>query len=291
MAGLMQPNPGAQQPVPPPDPTQAPAAPAPAPDPSAAARQPGQQPGQQPSGPPLTDGPVDPDTYQKVVANCMTVVTQSLKQILASIASSQDKPGALATAAVHVLMRVEDSFEQSGGKLVLTMSFNAGAATLIDISEACEKAGVHQFGPKELDAAFLRAVDQYRVIRAHQGRIDQAQFQQQLQQMQQEANDGTLEQKFPGLNKFTEMNKPQQPGAASPAPDGDGPDSEAPGGDTEASPAAPAPDDGAAPAPAAAPKAKSNDFPAAMLKKREGKTAPKPTGKPKPKFMPKKGGK
>lgn len=289
MAGLMQPNPAAQQPAPTPDPTQAPAAPAPAPDPSAAAPQPGQQ----PSGPPLTDGPVDPDTYQKVVANCMTVVTQSLKAILKSIADSQDKPGALATAAVHVLLRVEDSFEQSGGKLVLTMSFNAGAATLIDISEACEKAGVHQFGQKEIEAAFLQAVDQYRVIRAHQGRLDQAMFQQQLQQMKQDADNGTLEKQFPGLDKMKEVGaqtqqQPQQPGAA-PAPDGDGPDSEAPGADADAAPATPAPDDGTAPA--AAPKAKSNDFPAAMLKKREGKTAANLTAKPKPKFMPKKGGK
>lgn len=293
MAGLTNPMP--QQP---------PQASAPAPaasDPSqpGAAPAPGAQPQQQSSGPPLTDGPVDPETYQKVVANCMNTVTQALPTILKSIASSPDKPGALATAAVHVLMRVEDSFEQSGGKLVLTMTFNSGAATLIDISEAAEKAGVHAYSQKELEAAFLQAVDQYRVIRAHQGRIDQAQFQQQLQQMKQDADNGTLEKQFPGLDQMKQIGqqsqqRPQQQPGGAPAPaDGDGTDGEAPGADTD-TPATDQSEAGGTPAdaaPASPPTAKSNDFPAAMLKKREGKPAAKAKAKAKPKFLPKKGGK
>lgn len=238
MAGLMPQ--GAAPAMPPADPTAPPA------DPSQAGGQ-----GQQPTGkPPISDGAVDPATLEKMTANCMDVVTAGLKAILAMIQSTQDKAAALATASVHVLMQVEDSFEAAGGTLLLSMSFQAGAETLSDIADASEKAGAHDFSQQEIDTAFLRAVDQYRLERQKQGRIDQAAFKAALEQMKQAEANGTLEQEFPGLSEFAK----KEQATDTKAPPAEGADPEAPAPDAEQ------PQDGTMPE-------AGGDFPPEMLKK------------------------
>lgn len=191
--------------------------------------QPGQpqQDGQQaPQGPPLTEGPVDPDLLKKFEANCMNTVTGSLESIIKSVQQAQDKVAALAQATVFVVVRVEDSLEKSGGKLNLAMTFAGGAETVTDISDAMNKAGAYDYSQQEIDAAFLRAVDQYRMIRQQQGRLDPAMFQQIIQQMKQAQQDGTLDKQYPGLTDFAQKTaKDAQTGAAQtgqPTPPGQG---------------------------------------------------------------------
>jgi hypothetical protein len=171
------------------------------------------------------------------------------------------------------------------------MTFEAGAETVTDIADAMEKAGVYTYQQKELDAAFLRAVDQYRVIRQQQGRLDPATFQQIIQQMKQAQSSGTLDQQFPGLTDYATQAqkaakpayKPQQgaaaPAAAAPAaaPDDGSEDSED-GDDPEQ------PIEGGDDTSGVAPQAQGigNNFPAHMIKKRE-KGAPASKAKSKTK--------
>lgn len=239
MAGLTNPLP---------QPAGAPPAGAPAPGPApapAAAPPPTPAPGQPPApaggaqppaqkGPPIGMGPVDPELEKKMVANCMNVVTGSLQQIAKMIQGAQDKPQALGMATMHIVVRVEDSLEQAGGQLNLTMTFDAGAECLSDIVDAMEKMGVYQFSDKEIEAAFLQAVDQYRLLRQQQGRLDPAMFQQKLQQLKQAEANGTLDQQYPGLSKYAQQsNKPQQGSAQPDAEDQqDGGADEAQEGDT-----------------------------------------------------------
>lgn len=269
MAGLMTPQP-ADAGAPPP----APAAPAPAPQPG------GQQPQQ--SGPPIADGPVDPEMQKKFIANCMDTVTSTLSQITKMVQDDQDKVDALAHSAVIVVIRVEDSFEKSGGTLSLSMTFNAGAETITDIAEAMDQAGAYTYQDKEIQAAFLKAVDMYRMARQQQGRLDPAMFQQKIAQLKQAEANGTLEKDYPGLAEFAAKNKPQAqkpPYQPQGQDDGDGQDQEDAGdqqqddGGDEPAAASAQP-----PAPPAKAKPESNNFPAKMLKKK-GKPAAKPKAK------------
>lgn len=288
MAGLTNPmhGVGTLPAATPPLPTGAPAAPAGGnapPAPPAPPAQPGAAPQptqgqQQPKGPPLTEGPVDPELLKKYEANCMNTVTGGLAQIIKMVTQSQDKVEALAQATVFTVMRVEDSLEQSGGKLNLAMTFAGGAETVTDIADAMQKAGVYDYQQKEIDAAFLRAVDQYRMLRQQQGRLDPATFQQIIAQMKQAQANGTLDQQYPGLTQFAQQAqknaKPayKQKGAtpATPAPnaaaappsalDSDGPDAE------DAADQGADATDGSAPVPAA-----GGNFPAKMLKPTAGK--------------------
>jgi len=165
---------------------------------------------------------------KKYVANCMSVVTGGLPTIIKSVKQSPDKVAALAQSAVFVVLRVEDSLEQSGGQLNLAMTFEGGAETITDIVDAMQKAGVYTYSQKEIDAAFLRAVDQYRMIRNQQGRLDPAMFKAKIDQMKQAQAAGTLDQQYPGLTEFANQAKHDAKPSykAQGAPDGDGPDTE-----------------------------------------------------------------
>jgi len=219
-------------------PAAAPPAPVPGQPPQPITPPPGgpQRPAQaaQPKGPPITEGPVDPELLKKMLANCMNTVTGGLPQIIKMVQQSDDKVAALAQAAVFSVIRVEDSLEQAGGQLNLAMTFEAGAETLTDIADAMQKAGVYTYSQKEMDAAFLRAVDQYRLIRAKQGRLDPAMFKAKIDQMKQAQADGTLDQQYPGLTEFAKQSqKAAKPaykaGGAQPptaTDDGDGADAE-----------------------------------------------------------------
>jgi hypothetical protein len=221
MAGLLP-----QTPTPPPTAGgPAPAGPGSPPTPGGP-QQPAQ--GAQPKGPPLTEGPVDPEMMKKYVANCMSVVTGGLPTIIKTVTQSPDKVAALAQSAVFVVLRVEDSLEQSGGQLNLAMTFEGGAETVTDIVDAMQKAGVYTYSQKEIDAAFLRAVDQYRMIRDQQGRLDPAMFRAKIEQLKQAQTDGTLDKQYPGLTEFANQAKHDAKPSYKPqgAQDGDGPDTE-----------------------------------------------------------------
>lgn len=242
------------------------------------ASQQGQGQAQAPKGPPITDGPVDQELLKKFIANCMNVVTGTLAQIVKMVTQSDDKVAALAQATVTAVVRVEDSLEQSGQQLNLGMTFEAGAETITDIADALSKAGVHDYDQKELEAGFLRAVDQYRLIRQQQGRLDPAMFQQIIAKMKQAQANGTLDQEYPGLTEFAQKTAqdnraPYKPDSG--ADDGDGDEPTAPG----TAPAAPAGKPSPAQAPPKAKKGRADDFPPAMLKK-EKAGAKKPKAKP-----------
>lgn len=219
---------------------------------------------QAPSGPKLTMGPVDPELMKKFTANCMNVVTDTLDAVKKTVSEAQDKVEGLAQATAIVVIRVEDSLEQSGQPLNLNMTFEAGSETAVDIADAMDRSGVYTYSQGEIEAGFIRAVDQYRVTRSQQGRLDPAVFKGIIQEMKQAEQDGTLEDKFPGLGEFAQ--KTQEAAARG------GPDDEA---------AEPAPDDemaeGEAPAPGA------DDFPPEMLKKESAPPAKKVAAKLKPK--------
>lgn len=278
MAGLTNPMP--QAPAGAPAPAAAPA-PGGAPAPAAAAPAPGAQPQGAPQGKPIGDGPVDQDLYKKFVANLMNTVTGAMQSIGKQIADGQDKVGALAQATVQVVIRVEDSLEQHGGTLNLSMTFQAGAEAMTDIVDVAQKMGAYTFQQKEIDAAFLRAVNLYRQIRQQQGRLDQSMFQQKLAQLKQMDQQGALDQAYPGLTQFAQRAKvaakpSYKPGGGqkpAPAANDQQPDAEdqEDGGDDEAA-------EGDAPATG------SQDFPPDVLAKRKANSiAVKPHYRNKPK--------
>lgn len=247
---------------------------APAAAPAAPAAAPGGQPQGQPSGAqpqkgPIGDGPVDPELLKKYGANCMTLVTQSLKQIAQMIQQTQDKTAALAHATVLIVMRVEDSLEQAGGQLNLSMTFNGGAECMSDIVDAMQRMGVYDFSQDEINSAFLQAANQYRTIRQQQGRIDQNMFVQKLQQLKQASANGTLDQMYPGMTQYAQdAQKTVQQAQKKLAPGKKAQGNAKPQGPADQG-------DGTADG--------SNDFPASMLKKKPNQIAVKPHYRQSPK--------
>lgn len=69
----------------------------------------------------------------------------------------------LAVTAVSVLLEIEDIAGQGGAELADEIRFNGGAEIMSVLAEASEAAGIHDYSEDDLEVAFYRAVDLYRI--------------------------------------------------------------------------------------------------------------------------------
>lgn len=158
---------------------------------------------------PEGDGNVMPEEQEAYAAFMVNVANvlfdeKSLNGIVERLSSGEPVPAVAQTAAM-VVMRVEDSAEESTQTQVdPDILLNAGKETVEILAEMSEKAGIHSFTEEELEAAYLAAVDQYRQTREKQGKIQPSQFQQEMAELKQSDDDGTLDQKYPQIAQYAE---------------------------------------------------------------------------------------
>lgn len=69
----------------------------------------------------------------------------------------------LAVAAVSVLLEIEDIAGQGGAELADEIVYNGGSEIMSVLAEASEAAGVYDYNESDLEVAFYRAVDLYRI--------------------------------------------------------------------------------------------------------------------------------
>lgn len=70
---------------------------------------------------------------------------------------------ALAVATISVLLEIEDIAGQGGAELADEIVYNGGAEIMSVMAEASEAAGIHDYSEDDLEVAFYRAVDLYRI--------------------------------------------------------------------------------------------------------------------------------
>lgn len=104
----------------------------------------------------------------------------------------------LASATVQIVLMLEASAEQSGAQIPDEIIFHAGKDLLEELGEVSEAAGIHDFSEEELEGAFYRALDLYRISSP---RVDQQSLSQEFQEIQRADQDGSLSQLLPGIDQ------------------------------------------------------------------------------------------
>lgn len=148
--------------------------------------------------------PEEQAQYNEFVAQAFKVIYgegEVPKPLLDMLKGGGDEQGpmeGLARAATMITARVAVSGEEAGKRFPLSIVEAAGKEILEELAEVSRRAGIKDFSKDEdaLEGAYFRAVDMFRVLMQQDGRIDQQQYQQKLQTLQQMDQSGELEQVF-----------------------------------------------------------------------------------------------
>lgn len=208
MVGLM--NPGAA----------APQAPAPAPAPSGGGlmRAPA-APGGEDEGSNVS--PEEQAQYDKFMTNALEIIypqgeeAQVSEAVLNDLSGKPDPEAAqlfaeadppveasaidnLASSTVQIVLMLEGSAQEAGADIADDVVFHAGKDILEELAEVAEAAGIYDYDEKEMEGAFYRALDLYRISSP---RVDQQALSQEFQQIQRADQDGSLAQLLPGIDQ------------------------------------------------------------------------------------------
>ena len=84
---------------------------------------------------------------------------------------------------------------------------HAGQEILEQLADIAEAANIHDFQEEELEGAFYRATDLYRISSS---RVDPESLSQEFGQVQQADQQGTLGQLLPGIEQRMQQGQPEQ---------------------------------------------------------------------------------
>lgn len=191
-----------------------------------------------PSPPPAQTGQEEPKTslpgetqqatpeeqaqYDHFVAKAMdlTYTKEFMPQVLGMLQGEGDPVEGLARATALIVARVQSAAEQAGEKLPGDVILHAGTEILEDLAELSKEAGIKDYSedPDALEAAYFRALDQYRVMMQDAGKIDQGSAQRDMAQLQEMDKNGQLESMLSNLAKKPEYT--QGEGKGKPKPGG-----------------------------------------------------------------------
>lgn len=157
---------------------------------------PGPQPGPQPDmGGTEAASPEEQDAYDRFVGRALEFIyDKAFDKVLDMLRGGDDPIDGLAVTAATVVARIQDAAEQAGQKLSGDILLHAGSEILADLAGLATKARIHDFeqDPKQLETAWYRALDEYRVMRQSAGKLDQEVAKQDLASLQQADQDGEL---------------------------------------------------------------------------------------------------
>lgn len=166
-------------------------------------------------GSPLTEiqqaSPEEQKLYDKFVAKAFDAIYDkaSLPGILTMLEGDGDPIEGLAKATVGVVSRVQAAAVAAGQKLPGDVVFHAGKEVFEDLAELSREAKIKDFSQDEdaLEAAFFRALDEYRLMMQSSPDFDQAAFQRDFDQLKAMDEAGQLESLFIGLAESDAKNK------------------------------------------------------------------------------------
>ena len=139
--------------------------------------------------------PEEQDAYDRFVGRAMQFIYgDAFDKVLKMLQAGDDPIDGLAVTAASIVSRVQDAAEQAGQKLSGDILLHGGAEIVADLAMIATKAKIHDFeqSPKDFEAAWYRALDEYRVMRQAAGKIDQNIAKQDLATLQQADQTGEL---------------------------------------------------------------------------------------------------
>jgi len=148
--------------------------------------------------------PEEQAQYQQFVENGAKMLYSDnvLPKLLESLQGDGSPVEGLANALSTIVMRLEDSAEQSGQPLSGDVMMHGSTELLGLMVEVAEAAGVHKFEDKEEEAALFQAFDQYRVTRQQQGKLPEDQLKADMNQLLQAEQSGNVDDVLPGISEY-----------------------------------------------------------------------------------------
>jgi hypothetical protein len=145
------------------------------------------------------------DLYDATVGQAYNLIYDD--EVLPRILKRLNGPNpveSLATVAVMVMGRVEDSALKENRKIPGDVMLHAGMEVLQDLASLAAEAKVYKYDKAEKEAALYQALDQYRQMREGQGRLDRESLRRDWAQMMQAEQQGRLDEVLPGADKLAE---------------------------------------------------------------------------------------
>lgn len=168
--------------------------------------------GQQMQSMPQDEGNVSPeeqDKYEAFVKNGMEIIYNKdiIPQLLQNVAQAPSPQEGLANAASLVVMRLEDSAEQNNVQVDGEIKMQGGLEIMEALTELVEAAGIHEYTEEEMEGAYYQAIDKYRETRQAQGKLNPADYEQDMQMLIQADRQNALDQVVPGASQAAQRMK------------------------------------------------------------------------------------
>lgn len=146
---------------------------------------------------PREASPEQQDQYDRFVATAMNIMyeREMVPRLLQLLEGGGDPVEGLARATVMITARVATAAEESGEKLSGDVLFNAGAEIFNQLADVSDAAGFGNFAEDRdmLEAAYFRALDEFRTLMQQAGRVNQQAAQRDLQGLEAMSERGDLE--------------------------------------------------------------------------------------------------
>lgn len=141
--------------------------------------------------------PEQQDQYDRFVATAMNIMyeREMVPKLLQLLDGGGDPVEGLARATVMITARVATAAEEGGEQLSGDVLFNAGAEIFNQLADVSDAAGMGNFAEDRdmLEAAYFRALDEFRTLMQQAGRGSQEAAQRDLQQLEAMSESGDLE--------------------------------------------------------------------------------------------------
>jgi hypothetical protein len=178
-------------------------------------------------GQPTATTPEEQAMYSRIVARSFELIygDDSMPKIVDMLDGGGNPPQGLAKTAAMVIGRVGAAAEKAGEQLDPVVAFHALKEIVEDLAHLSGVAGIHDYQQDQdgFEAAWLHAVDEWRLMLQGAGEIDQAAAQEDMSRLEAMDQSGELETLFNGLDKGGGEKGGQQPSpAAEEAPKGRG---------------------------------------------------------------------
>lgn len=141
--------------------------------------------------------PEEQRAYDEFVSRGMLLIynRKFLPSVLEMLQGNGDPVEGLATAAAQITKRVASSAKGAGKEIPPDVVFHGGTELFEDLASLSKDAGIKDFSTDQdaFEAAYFRALDQYRMSSQQDGSADQQGAQADLAKLQEMDQSGALE--------------------------------------------------------------------------------------------------
>ena len=151
--------------------------------------------------------PEEQEQYNLFVGNGMKMVfdKSGLENMVQSIAGDGNPVQGLGNTLAMLVMRLEDSAEQSGQEIPGDVKYHGSVELLEHLADLAKVAKIHDFSEEEMESALYLALDQYRVARQEQGKLPVEALKSDMNQLLQAEQSGNIDQVLPGLSDYAKQ--------------------------------------------------------------------------------------